>query len=110
MAKPYSSAFLIPLNSRKIFDDMGWSFETEDRLCTDVLEKLQYSFLLEKEEEYNGIVVYAGDGLKASVVYDEYKLIEHIVIQLKTVSIEELKKVLCDPQFCEIEVFVPSCQ
>ncbi len=107
MANCYKAAFLIPASAKKILDDTGWVFETEDRLRPEVLDVLKQVFLLEQKETYLGIGVYVGNGIKVDVIHDAAGLIEQISIQLWTRTTEELTKAFHEGEFDDMEIFVP---
>jgi len=103
----YKSAFLIPLSAKKVFDDVGWLFETDDRVRPEVLSFLKRMFCLEQEKSYLGIAEYVGSEVKANVIYDDAGLIEQIYIQCSERARDELMKVFASEKFGDVEVFIP---
>ena len=108
MSDSYKAVFLIPVLSNKKLDDDGWFFESSERLKSDVISKIQKSLNLNFKEEYYGTVVYEGNGVKASVFYDDNHQIEQIYLQIYGVSCLQIIDDIKD-QFVSsnVEVFVP---
>jgi hypothetical protein len=108
MSGSYKAVFLIPALSNKILDEDGWIFESSERLNFDVISKIQKSLNLNLKEEYCGTAVYVGDGVKASVIFDDNGQIEQIYLQIYGVSSLQVIAGIKD-QFIpsNVEVFVP---
>ncbi len=108
MSDSYKAVFLIPALSKKILDDDGWFFESSERLNLDVFVKIQKLLNLYLKEEYCGTVVYEGNGVKASVLYDDSRQIEQIYLQIFGASslqvIDDIKDQFISSN---VEVFVP---
>lgn len=108
MFKQYKAAFLIPVTAKKVLNSSGWLFDTDIRIRPEVFNSLKQAFMLEKKEEYEGIVKYIGDGIKVNLINDKNGLIEHIYIQLITKTAEELNAFLQKEGDNDIELFIPK--
>lgn len=106
MNTPYKAVFIIPKSAIKTLDSVGWLFQTSDRVRQEVLDTLKYVFSLKRLDEHCDIVIYAGEGIKMSVIYDSVGLIEQISLQLRAVTEDDVRRVLSD-KFDDIDIFVP---
>lgn len=108
MTVRYKAAFLISSAAKKELKDEGWFFSTEERVPLTVQISLLNMFSLEKREEYDGVSVYLGDGMKVNVIRDEAGLIEQIYFQLFERTENEMRALLCGEAFEGLEFFVPA--
>jgi len=78
----YEAAFILPLPNRKYLGDVGWEIESEARLPCDTVDFLTNVLNLIFVESYSGIDIYEGGGVRASVVKDDFGMIEQIHLKI----------------------------
>ncbi|MBL4953533.1 hypothetical protein JK635_15170 [Neobacillus sp. YIM B02564] len=103
----YKAAFLVPASAKKKLDDLGWEFETKDRLPSELVEVLVRYFGLGFKENYVNTDVYVGKGVKMIVFKDDCGLIEQIYFQLFDGNVEKLRNVSVFKSFKNVELFIP---
>lgn len=59
------------------------------------------------EESYSDLLVYVGEGVKATFFLAENELVEHVYFQLSGRSVHAVRSLLSRPGFENTEVFVP---
>jgi len=107
MGHVYESVFLLPMPTKKQLGEDGWEFESSERLPRELVVTLESGLSLKRGKFYLGQEIYEGEGIKLIVVCDDDGEIENIFIQLRTRTIEEIRRVLVDVRFEKVEIFIP---
>lgn len=108
MGNPYVAAFFLPISVTKRLSEIGWEFESSERLPEDLISVLESGLGLAHREKWAGIDVYEAEGLKATVIRDSSGQIEHVYFQLRSKTPADLCSALNESGRRDVELFVPS--
>jgi hypothetical protein len=78
----YKTAFIIPLKTKKILTDIGWIFESNNCIPSNLSNFLTDNLKLKYEEEYQGIISYRNESLQAVISVNDNGGIESIHLKL----------------------------
>lgn len=107
MEDKYTTAFLLPNNSKKFLGDDGWEFESKSRIPIAIETALNEQ--LNRCEAASDCATYEGQGLKVDVFKDKRGEIENIYIRFYDGQSPEVPGFLKNIESIgQLEFFVPS--
>jgi len=103
----YKAAFIIPAKASKVFDDTGWTFRSAERLPERIMVELAHAMHLSDSTFYLGLEARESGKAKVTAIRDDSGQIEHISLQLRDSTADELRALLVAAGVNDLEVFVP---
>lgn len=103
----YKAAFLIPSLSKRLLNESGWEFESNERIPFHILINFFEEFSLNLSEKYSGLAVYLNDDIKATIFYDDAGNIEYVYFQVFHEVIDKLKLFFDSLSMNGMELFIP---
>jgi hypothetical protein len=110
MGKVYDAAFLIPTSAIPRLTDYGWEFESVERLPVDLISVLSKAMSLHRTESYLAMEVFEGKDIKLTSTLDAAGLIEHISVQIRGSSRDEILAALRKASGTGVRLFVPDAR
>lgn len=108
MGNPYVAAFFLPISATKWLSEIGWEFESPERLPEELISVLESELGAVHAEQRSDVDVYLAEGLKATVIRDPDGQIEHIYFQLRSKTAADLRSALDALGRRDVVLFVPS--
>lgn len=104
----YISAFIVPIDTKKVLTNMGWVFDSKNRLSVNITNFLTSHLHLHFKEKYLNIETYSNDRFQASVIMDDSGDVENVHIKIYNGHINLLRSEFIKYNDSQVELFIPS--